>query len=114
MAGQDFPFDLLNVENKNIQSPSCSHPGIFLTERTGRSVSGIFKGLFLIQLLTGTELIKTVVRHIYLAPNFQKRYRFFQLFGNRADGPDIGGDIFTGASVAPGGTAHQHPVPIFQ
>ena len=46
MAVQRYAFDLLNVENKDIERTFLCDLSILLTERTCGGVSGILKRLF--------------------------------------------------------------------
>lgn len=54
------------------------------------------------------------MRHIYLTAHFQKFRCILQLFGNAADGADIGGHILTHHAIAAGRGTNQLTVFVFQ
>ena len=54
------------------------------------------------------------MRHIHLTTHFQKFRCILQLFGNAADGADIGGHILTHHAIAAGRGTNQFTVFIFQ
>ena len=66
---QALSLQLLDIKDKDAQLSFRCQLGNLLAKRSRRSVSGIFKRLFLVELLLLHQLLETLVRHVDLPPN---------------------------------------------
>ena len=114
MAGERFPFDLLNVEHKDGKPAGACHTRVLLPEGARRRIARIFKGLFFIELLLLRQLQKGFPRHIHLAAHLQIRQRFFDAQRDCADRAQVDRDILADLPIAPRGATHKQAVFIFQ
>ena len=110
VLGQGLAPDLLHVEHKDGKSPAAGDAGILLPQRTSCCIAGIFKRRSTLQFLLGTQVLKSLVRHIHLAAHFQKLRRILEGLGNAADGTHVCGNILTHHAVTAGGGADKLPV----
>ena len=114
VLGQGLALDLLHIEHKDGKSPAAGDAGILLPQRSGCCIAGIFKRRSTLQFLLGTQVLKSLVRHIHLAAHFQKLRRILEGLGNAADGTHVCGNILTHHAVTAGGGADKLPVLILQ
>ena len=113
MFGKRFAADLLHIENKDRKAPASGDFCILLAQRTGSRIARIFKGRCALQLLLCTQLLERAMRHIYLTAHFQKFRCILQLFGNAANGADIGGHVLAHHAIAAGRGTNQLTVFVF-
>ena len=111
---QCFPLDLLDVKDKDIQPPLGGDLGVFLAERAGGGIPGVFKGLFPGQLLGLHHPFKAFHRHIDLPPDLQEGELVRKRQGHGTDGTDVFGNILSDEPIPPGRTDGQDPVLILQ
>ncbi len=94
------------------QRTAGSNGRIKLAQATGGGVAGIGEGLATGFTCAFVQRLKAGLTHEHFTTHFQHCRPAFttKLQRNIANGAYIGGDIFTGGAVPPGGTAHQHAI----
>ena len=114
MLRQRFAADLLHIEHKDGEPTLAGDLGVLLAQGTSRSVARVLERGCALQLLLGTQLLECLVGHIHFTAHFQKFRRVFQLFGDAADGADVGGHVLAHHAVAAGGCPDQLTIFVFQ
>ncbi len=95
------------------QVPAGGDLGVQLAQRPGGGVAGVGEEALAGLALAAVELGERFQRHEDLAPDLDDLGRRGQLQapGHRLHGEDVGGDVFTGHPVAPGGRPDE-PAPL--
>ena len=107
-------LQLLDIKAEDIQPSGGGNLRVFLPQRAGSGIAGIFGWGLFPQLLLPNQPPKTVDRHIHLAAHLQKRQRLRQLQRDTADGADIFRHVLPHQTVAAGGTDRQLSVAVLQ